>query len=91
MLLSWIRRWTHLDSEGLEREDVGRVDAVEVGLHLRDPRPSGCRRDGRRDRRCEQQQGQVGARKHEVGCPVAAEEEQVKADGTFSLLSRSQA
>jgi hypothetical protein len=41
---------THLDSEGPHREDVWRVHAVEVGLHLWDPGPAGRRRYERRYR-----------------------------------------
>lgn len=69
--------WTrsgHLDSEGLEREDVGGVHAVEVRLHLRDPRPAGRRRHRRRDGRRKQQQRQVRAGEHPEGRPVAAEQ-----------------
>lgn len=62
----------HLDSEGPQREDVGRVDAVEVGLDLRDSRPAGRRRQERRDGRRQQQERQVAAGEHPERRPVAA-------------------
>jgi len=61
----------HLDSEGPQREDVGRVDAVEVGLDLRDSRPAGRRRQERRDGRRQQQERQVAAGEHPERRPVA--------------------
>lgn len=66
------RARTHLDSERPQREDVGRVDAVEVGLHLRDPGPAGRRRDESRHGRREEQERQVGSGEHPERRPVAA-------------------
>jgi len=69
--VSW-RIGTHLDSEGPHREDVRRVHAVEVGLHLWDARPAGRRRHEGRYRRRQQQKQHVGAGEQPEGCPIAA-------------------